>query len=111
VYSDGSREDYIYTGDNLLDTLTNTKADGAVIDSYTYSYDAADNMVSKTDARGTTTYTYDRLNRLVSVTEPSGQTTSYTFDASGNRKSILPSNTYSINRGKYSIYHIIIENL
>jgi len=90
VYSDGSSdvssEDYTYTCDNLLDTLTNTKADGSVIDSYSYTYDAAHNMLSKTDSRGITTYAYDRFNRLVSVTEPSGKTTSYTFDAAGNRK-------------------------
>jgi len=86
VYSDGSREDYTYTGDNLLDTLTNTKADGTVIDSYTYTYDGAHNMLSKTDSRGITAYVYDRFNRLISVTEPSGQTTTYTFDAAGNRK-------------------------
>ena len=54
VYSDGSREDYTYTIDNLLDTLTNTKADGTVIDTYHYTYDTAHNMLSKEDARGTT---------------------------------------------------------
>jgi len=85
VYSDGSREDYTYTIDNLLDTLTNTKADGTVIDTYRYTYDTAHNMLTKEDARGTTAYTYDILNRLLTVTEPSGKTTSYTFDASGNR--------------------------
>jgi len=85
VYSDGSREDYTYTIDNLLDTLTNTKADGTVIDTYSYTYDTAHNMLTKEDARGTTAYTYDILNRLLTVTEPSGKTTSYTFDASGNR--------------------------
>jgi RHS repeat-associated protein len=85
VYSDGSREDYTYTSDNHLDTLTNTKADATVIDTYSYTYDAAHNMLTKVDARGTTAYTYDSLNRLLTVTEPSGKITGYTYDASGNR--------------------------
>lgn len=84
-YSDGSGEDYIYTADNLLNTLTNKKADGTVIESYAYTYDAAHNLLSKVDAKGKTSYTYDVLNRLLTVTEPSGKITSYTYDAAGNR--------------------------
>ena len=85
LYGDGSREDYTFTSDNLLQTLINRKADNTIIDAYAYTYDAAHNLLSKTDSRGITSYTYDVLNRLFSVTEPSGKVTSYTYDASGNR--------------------------
>jgi RHS repeat-associated protein len=87
LYSDGSREDYTYTDDNLLETLTNRKGDmnNPIIDAYAYTYDAAHNLLSKTDSRGITYYTYDALNRLLTVTEPSGKVTSYTYDESGNR--------------------------
>jgi len=85
LYGDGSREDYTFTSDNLLQTLINRKADNTIIDSYAYTYDAAHNLLTKTDSRGITSYTYDVLNRLSSVTEPSGKVTSYTYDASGNR--------------------------
>jgi len=85
LYGDGSREDYTFTSDNLLQTLVNRKADDTIIDSYAYTYDAAHNLLTKTDTRGITSYTYDVLNRLSSVTEPSGKVTSYTYDASGNR--------------------------
>jgi len=85
LYGDGSREDYTYTSDNLLETLINRKADNTIIDSYAYTYDAAHNLVTKTDSRGITSYTYDVLNRLSSVSEPSGKVTSYTYDPSGNR--------------------------
>ena len=85
LYGDGSREDYTFTSDNLLQTLINRKADNTIIDSYVYTYDAAHNLLTKTDSRGITSYTYDVLNRLSSVTEPSGKVTSYTYDASGNR--------------------------
>jgi RHS repeat-associated protein len=85
LYGNGSREVYTYTVDNLLQTLTNRKADDTIIDAYAYTYDAAHNLLTKTDSRGTTTYTYDVLNRLASVTEPSGKVTTYTYDESGNR--------------------------
>ncbi len=85
VYPDGSREVYTYYPDNTLHTLTNRKPDSAVIDTYSYTYDAANNQTTKVDARGTTSYTYDDLNRLETVSEPNGKVTIYTFDMAGNR--------------------------
>ncbi len=87
IYPDGSREDYTYYKDNLNASLVNTKADGTVIDTYSYIYDGAHNQTSKTDAKGVTKYTYDSLNRLQTVTNPSGIVTSYTYDKAGNRLS------------------------
>ncbi len=84
-YPNGVKEEYTYYEDNLLKTLVNKKADGSIIDSYAYTYDAAHNQTSKTDAKGTTNYTYDSLNRLEKVVEPDGKTTTYTFDKAGNR--------------------------
>ncbi|WP_368292719.1 kelch repeat-containing protein [Dehalobacter sp. TBBPA1] len=85
LYPDGSSETYTYCDDNSLHTLVNTKPDQTIIDSYTYTYDAAHNLTSKVDAKGTTTYTYDELNRLETITEPSTKVTTYTFDEAGNR--------------------------
>ncbi len=84
-YPNGVKEEYTYYEDNLLKALVNKKADGSIIDSYSYTYDAAHNQTSKTDAKGTTSYTYDSLNRLEKVVEPDGKTTTYTFDKAGNR--------------------------
>ena len=104
VYSGGAREDYTYYADGLLHTLTNKKADGSIIDTYSYTYDAAHNQITKTDAKGTTSYTYDVLNRLETVTEPNGTKTTYTYDKAGNREtetiqsgSSTALNTYSYN--------------
>ena len=94
TYNDGTKaiaiEEYTYYENGLLWTLINKKLDAAgnstVIDSYTYTYDAANNQTSKIDSKGITSYTYDELNRLETVTEPSGTITTYTFDGAGNRK-------------------------
>ncbi|GBG07986.1 RHS repeat-associated core domain-containing protein [Paenibacillus agaridevorans] len=88
-YSNGVKEEYTYTANNQLHTLKNYKG-STLLDSYTYTYDAAGNQLSKTEMQngttiGTTTYAYDELNRLSRVQEPSGRVTTYTYDASGNR--------------------------
>jgi RHS repeat-associated protein len=86
AYPEGHSEEYTYYKNRLLDTLTNRKADGTVLESYKYNYDAAKNMISKVDVKGTTGYEYDSLNRLKKVTEPNGTVTTYTFDGAGNRE-------------------------
>ena len=85
LYPNGAKEEYTYYRDNLIWTLTNKKADGSVIDTYSYEYDAAHNQTKKTDSKGETYYTYDSLNRLDSVTEPDGKITAYRYDKAGNR--------------------------
>ena len=84
-YDDGAKEEYTYFKDGLNKTLVNKKADGSIIDSYSYTYDRAHNQTSKTDSKGVTNYEYDSLNRLEKTVEPNGRTTSYTFDKAGNR--------------------------
>ena len=84
-YPDGSTEEYYYYYDNTLNRLVNRKSDGTEIESFSYTYDNANNQISKTDARGTTSYTYDDLERLETVAEPNGKETEYTFDLAGNR--------------------------
>ena len=94
-YPGGSKEVYEYYANGLLKKLENYRVENGVpvlMDRYEYSYDAANNQVSKTETIngeeiGTTTYAYDSLNRLEKVTEPSGRVTEYTYDRAGNRLS------------------------
>ncbi|HVS81147.1 MAG TPA: hypothetical protein VHE60_05395 [Pyrinomonadaceae bacterium] len=51
----------------------------------TYTYDNNGNVISKTDASGTTTFAYDEENRLKQVTLPVGLNVNYTYDGLGRR--------------------------
>jgi RHS repeat-associated protein len=50
-----------------------------------YSYDANGNLISKTEASGTTQYNWDFESRLKQVTLPNGATVIYKYDALGRR--------------------------
>ena len=96
-YPNGVTENYTYYVNNLLKELINRKADGSILDNYTYTYDAANNQTSKHELvngidKGTTSFTYDGLNRLDTVSEP-GKTTAYTYDKAGNRVTETVKNT------------------
>lgn len=57
-----------------------------------YSYDAAGNLISATQANGSTlNYVYNAARQLMSVTDANGNKIKYNYDAKGNRltKSIL----------------------
>jgi YD repeat-containing protein len=74
-------------------------------------YDAAGNLVSRTNPAGTTTFTYDELSRLRSEAGPA-RTQSFGYDANGNRLSdgagnfsVAPgSNRYATVRGASALY-------
>ena len=68
--------------------------------SYSVTYDGDSNAVNLTDSEmGTWTYTPDALNRLITATSTAGTymglTLTETYDAYGNRKSQVPSGSYS----------------
>lgn len=96
VYNSGVSEEYTYFADNKLSSLVNKAADGSVISSYSYTYDAANNQLSKTDLNGTDNYTYDSLGRIITESLSGGTTINYSYDPSGNRISsvkVIDNNT------------------
>ncbi len=91
TYDSGAKEVYLYFKNNLLQSLTNFQGT-TLLDTYTYTYDNANNQLTKSETvngvvKGTTMFTYDDLNRLETVTEPNGKKTEYAFDQTGNRLS------------------------
>lgn len=77
-----------YTYDNALrlTAQTNTKTNGALLNSYQYTYDVLGNRTEETDSvtGKTRTYQYDALSRLTSEREPDSTETLYTFDTNNN---------------------------
>ncbi len=85
---------YQYTRDGLL--RLQTTADGQLTQ---YSYDRNQNLLSvvaglqlELSKRQTTTYAYDAENQRVSVTDAKGNITSYIYDAPGNVVAIEDAN-------------------
>lgn len=67
--------------ETLNSTATNTLA------TYSYSYDANDNIIAINSGTGTQNYIYDALNQLTSETVDSQKKISYEYDEVGNRTS------------------------
>ena len=80
------------------DTATNPTSNMPY--SYSVTYDGDSNVVNLTDSEmGTWTYTPDALNRLITATASAGTymglTLTESYDPYGNRKSQIPSGSYS----------------
>ncbi|SFF40269.1 intein C-terminal splicing region/intein N-terminal splicing region/RHS repeat-associated core domain-containing protein [Paenibacillus algorifonticola] len=92
AYAGGVQENYTFDRNSQLLKLVNTKADGAVLSEYSYTYDLTGNQLTKTDSYGATNYGYDEVGRIVKAEAP-GKTTVFTYDRSGNRQSMLETYT------------------
>ncbi|KQN96006.1 RHS repeat-associated core domain-containing protein [Paenibacillus sp. Leaf72] len=92
AYAGGVKENYTFDRNSQLLKLVNTKADGAVLSEYSYTYDLSGNQLTKTDSYGATNYGYDEVGRIVKAEAP-GKTTVFTYDRSGNRQSMLETYT------------------
>jgi RHS repeat-associated protein len=72
-------------GYNDLGQLTNENYQvGGVTKSVTYGFDAQGNRTSVTSSAGTTSYSYNAAGQLLQRTDPTGATTGYAYDQRGN---------------------------
>src|SRR5208283_475539 len=84
ILSNGAKTAYTWDDANRLLTLTNTSANGSVINSTTYVRDNLGNITIQTDASGTTLlpdagYTYDSVGNRLTMTK-NGTTLAYVYD-------------------------------
>ena len=116
TFPDGTQTQYAYNSAGELDQVIGR--DGAVTSftlnangqptqvsysdgtSFSYTYDAHGNMVTSTDADGTTTYTYNAAQEITNIAYPGGQSVSYQYDSKGrvtqesDQSGVLESYTY-----------------
>jgi len=81
----------LYDGDGRLVSQTWYNAQGVVVNTESFTYDADGNMLTAQNDSGTYTMTYDALNRLITTQDPFGLTLTYTYDADGNRTQVQDS--------------------
>ena len=62
----------------------------------TYTYDAHHNLLTATNAQGTTTITYDAADRVASIGYPNGLGLSYAYDAAGRRTRMTDQAGYAV---------------
>jgi RHS repeat-associated protein len=58
---------------------------GSTVNTFTFSYDGASNLLGAANSPGVYTLGYDSLNRMTAVQEPFGLSLTYAFDQASNR--------------------------
>jgi RHS repeat-associated protein len=88
---DNRTRTFTYDADNRLVGQTWYDSSHNVVNTLSYTYDAAGNRLTASDNNSTYTYTYDALDRVITVQEPFGLSLSYTYDAAGHKTSVVDS--------------------
>jgi RHS repeat-associated protein len=97
----GRSESFSYDAVGQLTTELWKNSSGTAVDTFTYSYDANNNMLTATDNAGTYTLTYDALDRLATQTDIWALTMTFSYDAANNLTGVADSlggtvtNTYN----------------
>jgi RHS repeat-associated protein len=58
---------------------------GSTVNTFTFSYDGASNLLGAANSAGVYTMNYDTLNRMTAVQEPFGLSLTYAYDQASNR--------------------------
>ncbi len=94
----GITTSYAYNPQSWLNSVLH-KNGRTTLDGATYTYDVANNRLSKQDNRTatTTSYTYDHIYQLLTAKQGTTTKESYTYDIVGNRLSSLGVSPYTYN--------------
>ena len=92
INRDGQAIAYAYNSQGLL--TSETFPDGS---QDTFTYDSQDNLISMTDATGTTTFAYNSADELAQVTYPDGTFLKYTYNSAGQRTQMTDQTGYTVN--------------
>jgi RHS repeat-associated protein len=96
AHPNGAASSYQYDAANRLTNIANHSG-SSTLSSFAYTLDKVGNRLQmSTSAGGLNQFGYDSLYRLTSWTAPSAQITQWTYDATGNRKTMVsPAGTTS----------------
>ena len=84
----GERTVKVYDALNRVTQRTEYAADNSIVRQVIFTYDANNNVLSKTGNGTTITYSYDEINRIASITDQYGKTLGYGYDKAGNRTTL-----------------------
>ncbi len=83
-FANGTYETYSYDSRSRVEWIKLFNSSNQLLSQHQYTYDAASNVLTRTDNGVTTTFGYDDLGQLISESRP-GYSASYTYDKNGNR--------------------------
>src|SRR5260221_6717730 len=81
---DGRLISYSYDNANR-ETGETWTVSGSTVNTFTFTFDAAGDMLTAANAAGTYTMAYDSLNRPTTVQEPFGLSLTYAYDLAGRQ--------------------------
>ncbi|MCW3108946.1 MAG: hypothetical protein JWQ09_3452 [Segetibacter sp.] len=112
-YQDAAGNNYTYSYDSAGNNTALIKPTGTIAkvfdagnrvvivnnstgDNYHFAYDNNDNVIMMSNSAGITNVAYDSLNQLKQYQDPYNKTVSFTYDAAGNKTSVIYPDTKTV---------------